>query len=65
MKVDALTPEEYWRTSARDYEMAVTVQNAYHEGRAEAAEAHRTQVEREKERKQRERESLERLRRGQ
>lgn len=41
MKVDTLAPDQYWQTSARDYELAVAVQHAYHEGRQAAADEHR------------------------
>lgn len=38
MKVDRLTPDQYWECSVEDYELAVLVQNAVHDGREIAAE---------------------------
>jgi hypothetical protein len=53
MKVDALTPNEYWQTSAFDYELAVLVQNAVHAGR-EAGRAEMKQAEEDRKKLERE-----------
>lgn len=61
MKIDDLTPAEYWRTSAFDYEMALTLQNVRHEGFVEGRKERRKEEERKRERERREEESMRRL----
>lgn len=61
MKVDTLTPQEFWETSAEDLEMATAIQHEYHAGRDEVRREREEQQRKAKEREERQRESEARM----